>query len=202
MIDAWLAMFTTNVDIFPRQILKKPLSAEKVMQTFRTVRCGVDMRAGNICYKAEQKWPSTMFRKRKLSDLTSDEKEKLYRNLEKHGTKIYDDCVDVERVKRRCKKIRDEILAPFYEEHVLEWRYNAVMNPPIDSNISTASSSASFGSDETVINTGATPQLPNTPSQETPPRYVLCFMQLSCVCVCDFAGIGSANVSFFLQRSD
>lgn len=178
-----------------RQIAAKPLTDDEVMSAFQQFNCRVDMRAGNICYKAEQKWPRTIFRKREFSELNKDDRNKLYEMLAQEGAAIYNDCVDVVRVKRRCKKARDEVLAPFFEERVLKLRYHAVMKPPPnESNASTLpsfwSSLPSFWSDQTAIGT-ATLDF-NASSRDNPSPYVYGSCSVY-VWVCIFAGTKQAS---------
>lgn len=89
----------------------------------------MDLDRGNICTKAEKKWPRTMFKKEKYKDLTHAEKAKLHAKLEARGVRSYNSCVDINQVKRSCNRISRNALDPHKQARFLKRRFYQVMQP-------------------------------------------------------------------------
>lgn len=126
-----------------------------------TVPCKVEVFRGNICHKAERKWPAFLYgaQNKDFKKLTKEQQDRIYRKLEEEGVKKYNRCVDIERVKKNCEKEKNIAMAPFWQARFFKHRYNRIMaladspesNESDESDYERSQSTQSY---ETVINTG------------------------------------------------
>lgn len=83
---------------------------------------------GNICLKAENKWCRTSFQKETFKELTANEKAHVYAQLQKNGVRHYNECVDIDQMKRRRKSISRRALEPYKHARFLKRRYHRIMS--------------------------------------------------------------------------
>lgn len=143
------------LSFFFSQITTKPLTQDDMVRLCTTVPCRVSLWRGNLCRKAEKKWPRNFFKKRTFSDLCAEEREQMYERLARTATKM---CkkIDIESEARRyCRSVTRNTLAPFWQERYLAERYSRVMqaneNDVHDDDNESIISSSSQVSNETVI---------------------------------------------------
>lgn len=118
--------------------MNMPLTQIELRKLCATTECRVAMWRGNVCYKAEQKWPRTMYKKRTYNDLTVKEQRVFNDKMMKYGTRLYHKSINIKRVKRYCRGVTRNTLVPFWQERFLKERYyrvtNAVANDANDMN--------------------------------------------------------------------
>lgn len=84
-----------------------------------TFPCRVELFHSNVCYGVEKNWPKHFFRKENYNDLLPHQKQKLQREMERKGVRLYRRYVDENRLERRRKNRTNQTLAAYYEERYI-----------------------------------------------------------------------------------
>lgn len=121
MIHLFRYLFLNLLSILHQDDGLLDLTIEQRKELCLKVPCKVELFHSNICVGIEKYWPKQMYGQDDFRLLTPEQKQRINKNMERHGVKQYNENIDEKALAKRVADQRNITLAPYLE---LNYRKN------------------------------------------------------------------------------